>query len=83
MPYIKEEDRKKFEDFLHDCPCPLTAGEFNFLITQLTRKYIANFGESYQVYNDLMGALEGCKLEMYRRRVAPYENKKMNENGDV
>ncbi len=30
-----------------------------------------------------MGALEGSKLEFYRRIAAPYENKKMKENGDV
>jgi len=30
-----------------------------------------------------MGALEGAKLEFYRRVVVPYEEKKMKENGDV
>jgi hypothetical protein len=35
------------------------------------------------MYNDVIGALECCKLELYRRMVAPYENTKIKENGDV
>jgi len=30
-----------------------------------------------------MGALEGAKLELYRRKVAIYEEEKIKENGDV
>jgi len=31
----------------------------------------------------VIGALEACKLEFYRRAVVPYEDKKIKENGDV
>jgi hypothetical protein len=40
-------------------------------------------GENYQHFNDVLGALEGAKLELYRRRIAPYEDTKIVENGDV
>ena len=30
-----------------------------------------------------MGVLECCKLEFYRRVAAPYEDIKIEENGDV
>jgi hypothetical protein len=33
--------------------------------------------------NDVVGALEGAKAEFQRIVVAPYEDKKMAENGDV
>jgi hypothetical protein len=33
--------------------------------------------------NDVVGALDGAKAEFQRRVVAPYEDKKIRENGDV
>jgi hypothetical protein len=38
---------------------------------------------TYQTMNDCLGALEGAKLEFYRRVVVPYEEQKKYENGDV
>jgi len=76
MPYIKKEDRKG-EGFVD------TAGKLNYLFTMYSNGYIKTKGESYQTYNDIMGALEGAKLELYRRKIAPYEDKKKEENGDV
>jgi hypothetical protein len=31
----------------------------------------------------VIGALENCKMELYRRKIAPYEDIKIEENGDV
>ena len=58
-------------------------GELNYLITEICQDYILDKGLSYQTLNDVLGALEGCKLELYRRRVAPYEDGKIQANGDV
>ena len=38
---------------------------------------------SFQDLNELIGALECAKQELYRRVVAPYEEDKIEENGDV
>jgi len=40
-------------------------------------------GLSYRTINDILGALEGAKLEFYRRVAVPYENSKLSENGDI
>lgn len=80
MPYIHESKKEALTKQLIDPDC---AGDLNFLFTSLILKYLENKGESYQTYNDAIGALEGCKLELYRRKVVFYENKKINENGDV
>jgi hypothetical protein len=40
-------------------------------------------GKNYQTVNDIVGALEGAKMEFYRRAAAPYEDLKIKENGDV
>lgn len=74
MPYITEKRRH----FIPENP-----GELSFQLTRLLASYVSLHGESYQTYNDIVGALEGAKLELYRRRIAPYEDQKMKENGDV
>ena len=85
MPYIKQKDRVKFAGPLHMLAVAgiNTAGEFNYLVTKLMIQYLQQHGQSYQIYNDLMGALQGASLELYRRQVAEYEDKKIVENGDV
>jgi len=78
MPYIKKEDRIAL-----DMRDPENAGELNYLFTVIALRYLKNHGYRYQRMNDIMGALEGCKLEIYRRHFGPYEDTKIAENGDV
>ena len=79
MPYIPPARRKEL-DLKFD---PKTAGELNYVLTTQLVNYVFLHGESYQSYNDIMGALEGAKLEIYRRQIAQYEDDKARENGDV
>jgi len=79
MPYIEPKRRKEL-DLKFD---PKTAGELNYVITSQLTNYIFLNGESYQTFNDIIGALEGAKLEIYRRLIVPYEDRKSRENGDV
>lgn len=92
MPYLKKEDRKIFINTLSKLGSifdtvrtnqRLTAGTLNFLFTKISHLYISTMGQNYQHYNDIIGALEGAKLELYRRKVAIYENLKEDVNGDV
>ena len=81
MPYIHKDDRLLLE--LNGPSSVKTAGELNFLITALCIEYLNTNGTNYQRINDIVGALEGAKLEFYRRVAAPYEDQKIKENGDV
>ncbi len=81
MPYIKREDRKRFDENLFNL-FPTTPGELNFVITQIILGY-AELQTSYQKINDVIGVLECAKLEFYRRFAAPYEDEKIKQNGDV
>lgn len=83
MPYIEDiHDRKLWcRDNCFGVGVA-TAGELNYIFTKIINAYMQS-GESYQNYNDVVGALEGCKLELYRIKIAPYEDKKRVENGDV
>ena len=80
MPYILAEARPRLT---RDLPCPETAGELNFVITSLVDEYVAEKGLSYAILNEVVGVLECAKAEFYRRVVAPYEDTKIQANGDV
>jgi hypothetical protein len=77
MPYIKKDDRVLAR------LSPRTAGELNYVFTTIALQYLSDHGKNYQNINDIIGALEGCKLEFYRRLVASYEDIKIKDNGDV
>lgn len=79
MPYIKPDDRK----LLSEIPFPANVGELNYLITCLCCDYLGATKISYAHFNEVIGVLECVKMELYRRLLAPYEDKKMVENGDV
>lgn len=79
MPYIPKIYRQQ----ILDGNLPENAGELNYAITALINKYLLEFGESYSRYNEVIGVLECVKLELYRRVISKYEDKKMKENGDV
>lgn len=89
MPYIKKDRRLAIATSDEGGECILAeahvqdAGELNFAITTLCLDYERFYGRSYKVFNEIIGALECAKLEMYRRMIAPYEDMKVVENGDV
>ena len=92
MPYIKNEDRQKFikdsnsgfikllDEVGNSCS---NAGDLNYCFTVIAQNYLKQKGLNYQHINDIVGALEGSKMEMYRRIAAPYEDTKIAQNGDV
>ena len=79
MPYINQTRRLE----LRNNDTVESPGELNYLISKLCQEYLQNHNLKYQTINDIVGALEGAKLELYRRVAAPYENDKIEENGDV
>lgn len=83
MPYIKPEDRMYSDVTLGDYRAARDPGTLNYQISSLCADYIKDTGESYQHYNDIIGVLECAKQEIYRRLITPYEDKKIEENGDV
>lgn len=80
MPYLEPSIKKNLETGLIE---PSTPGHLNYCFTEIILDYIELHGLSYQVINDIVGALESCKLEFYRRVAADYENQKAKSNGDV
>lgn len=58
-------------------------GDLNYAIHELIAGYMAMNGQSYQTCNDVLGVLAAISHEYYRRLVAPYEDRKIEQNGDV
>jgi len=85
MPYIPTSEKEKVDrglialnlSELND------SGGLNYAIHQIIAQYISQNKESYQTYNDIIGALECAKMELYRRLISEYEEKKILLNKDV
>jgi len=87
MPYILKENRKKYNALLKELigilkkqPLDQIDGEINYIVTRILKEV---YPLRYFNLNRAVGVLESCKLEFYRRIVGPYEDKKIEENGDV
>lgn len=88
MPYIKQEDRDFLQPELGELirdittyyPSSQQPGVINYVITKILK---STNPQCYNDYNTLIGVLECAKLELHRKMVAPYEDKKEAENGEV
>jgi len=84
MPYIKKEQRTMIDVLLEEVRQYLEVpGQLNYAITKLCHEYIRSRGVSYTVLNEVHGALHCADAELYRSVTAPYEDKKIAENGPV
>lgn len=87
MPYIKKDRRLDYAEieYIMKQHRVNDSGTLNYILTTVCNAYLkyGHTKENYWAYNDVIGALEACKLELYRRMVVPYEDKKIKENGDV
>ena len=77
MPYISREARTRLEG-----PSIENAGELNYLLTRLLLTFLGK-DYNYERLNAAIGVLECCKLELYRRLGGPYEDRKIEQNGDI
>ena len=83
MPYLSEARRTYVAKRLHAGALEdLVAGDLNYVLTTTLLGFVGP-APSYARFNEAIGALESAKLELYRRMIAPYEDRKANENGDV
>lgn len=87
MPYIKTEDRpavdekiKDLIEYLKSRPVEKQDGDLNYAVSRIMHEL---YPARYFHYNRALGVLEAIKLELYRRKVTPYENEKVAENGDL
>ena len=95
MPYITREKRAVLDPAIDELFRTLgeldldddqnnTEGNINYAITRLLMMVYGDAESTrYAHINDAIGVLECIKMEYYQRVAAPYEIKKMMENGSV
>ena len=96
MPYISEEERLELDnaidqmvDSIKNTQCNLNnpndfsnyLGRINYCFSRVIGQLVQK--PSYKKIAMATGVLENIKQEFYRRVASPYENKKINENGDI
>jgi len=82
MPYIKKKRRKecdKVVDAMIDSDI-LADGDLNYILYKYCK---VNVTPSYNNLKNFCGELRQCATEIERRILAPYEDLKKEENGDV
>ncbi len=87
MPYIPREERIELDPLidaliskLRNAPLERMDGRLNYVISRLVNGL---YQPSYFQYNRAVGVLTSVLMEFYRRRVAPYEDRKIEEHGDI
>ncbi|WP_291321762.1 hypothetical protein [Desulfonatronospira sp.] len=84
MPYIPEERREVFDGLLEELSREVqTQGELNYCIFKLSRLIAGRIGYSYDNLSMCSSAMEHARLEWYRKVLAPYEDQKIREHGDI
>lgn len=92
MPYISPERRSNIEQNLIEAFEYIdTKGDLCFAIYWLMKAFaeypadkdVVGPAMTFDSASNAVSACECAKLEFYRRILAPYEDKKIEENGDV
>lgn len=82
MPYVKPERRQSLDRVVNvmEEEGIVANGDLNYVLYAYFKR---NFDMSYNVVKNYCGELNECACEIRRRLTAPYEDKKIQENGDV
>lgn len=87
MPYIKKEQRPAIDKLtepliahLKSRPLEEQDGSLNYAVTRIIKEV---YPQKYFHFNRALGVLTAISLELYRKIIGPYEDKKILENGDV
>jgi len=81
MPYIKPEKRKEMDEIVDLMNKKVKAdGDLNYILYKFCKNHVQ---PSYNNYKNFCGELMECAAEIRRRILAPYEDSKIKENGDV
>ena len=83
MPYINKTGRSYADQAVFSIVRVMSILGMKGTLNYILFKTAKNMCKSYGDYSRFIAELECCKLEIYRKLVAPYEDTKIEENGDV
>ncbi len=87
MPYIKKEQRPKMDELTDPLIAHLKSlsveeqdGSLNYAVTRVLKQV---YPKKYFHLNRALGVLTAITHELYRVIIGPYEDTKIEENGEV
>jgi hypothetical protein len=90
MPYITQDRRTHISaqgndliKYFTNLPLNQLLGELNYLIFRIVKSWINKNGKKYSRFASIIGTLECCKTEIYRKLIVPYEEGKEDKNGRI
>jgi len=88
MPYITQQQREPLAESIDTLLNIITdndglEGKLNYIISSIMSGILETEGVNYTILNKMIGVLECAKLELYRCMASPYEDLKLEENGEV
>ena len=82
MPYVTQRARKDLDGPLRELANRIySGGDLNYCVTMLALTLMHRKGGNYAAMSGVIGDLECCKQELYRKRLSPYEDAKEKVNG--
>lgn len=87
MPYIKQQDRDKYDHWVEALVSELESmnfhpGHANYIIYSLLKKWFT-INRNYTTANTIQGVLSCVSKELDRREFSVYEDEAMKRNGDI
>lgn len=83
MPYIKKENRSKYENELKLINSIDTKGDLEYCIFYLMSKYMQDKDGNYTNLHDTVYAAQHCADEFRRRFLDKREDQALHNNGDI
>lgn len=82
MPYVEQDQRQNLNTLVEIMnSIGISAnGDLNYVLFKYCKNHVR---PSYNNYKNFLGELNECSEEIRRRLLAKYEDKKIEENGDV
>ena len=82
MPYVEKHYRKYLNKVVQTMEeySVEANGDLNYILFKFCKYHIE---PSYNNYKNFIGELNECVAEIRRRLLAPYEDLKRQENGDI
>ena len=80
MPYIEPYERQELDFIVSSMSHLRIDGDLNYVLFALCKRFIE---PGYNNYKNFCGELRQCATEIERRLLASYEDRKIEENGDV
>ncbi len=83
MPYIKQENRKVYDEVLNQMPVIKTKGDLEYCVFKLMTQFMKFREFKYSTLHEVVYAVMHCADEYRRRFLDKRENEAREANGDI